>query len=144
MTKTSSEKTAWMHRVFFQLTQRYPLQNCVFSLNNTLFCLVRYYTTCNVKHYQTFRFRFRLYTTHSNGVMINSFLNLRSLFFQTVSSRGVKYFTLNVCVDFMRISFVIHSVNPYVAHIQTHLGYSSWWHKQNPILNQYVHMSYLR
>jgi hypothetical protein len=38
---------------FFQLTQRYLVQDCVFFLNNMPFCLVRYYTSCNFKYNST-------------------------------------------------------------------------------------------
>jgi len=75
---------------FFQVTQRYPVYNYVFSLKNIAFRLVRYYTSCNLKLNTVLQFRFILHATHSNGVMKNNSFNVRSFFFQTLCSTDVK------------------------------------------------------
>ena len=78
----------------FHLTQRHLVQNSVFSLNNMPFCLVRYYTSCSFKNNPTLQLWFRLHATHSNDVIKNNSLNVRSFCFSELVfyGREIVYF----------------------------------------------------
>ena len=93
----------------FQLQQRHPVQNCVFSLNNVPICLVRYYTSCNLKYNPILQFRYILHTTDSNGVMKNNSFNVRSFFFSySVFYGGEIVYLKCICLVSYGYCFIIH------------------------------------